>query len=213
MKLLSLIVAALPLCVPLGGTVLEFPVDGRADPAKLEAAKARLQFETWNCAKHPLKDPGNVRLPVCSQCGQAMAKVEVDPKTERHLRLSAEEQRLSVVSGPWPGLGLLRQSAVEKAIQDTGLKLRPTGWHLREHVLLEVEAGAKATREDLTKALATFGKTEFDGPGMLVLVRLAEKKGGHDHVVLVAAAKVASYTVKDTLWVMNQCSGELVTAR
>lgn len=211
MKLLFPAIAALPLLFPLGGTVIELPVDGRADPAKLEAATGKLELETWDCPRHPHEDPGHVQLLECASCQQPMTRTEVDAKVDRYLRLDVEGQRLRVVSGPWPGIALLRQSAIEKALQGTGLTLRATGWRLRKHVVLEVEA-AKGKREALEKALAAFGQVAFDRKGALVLVRLSDQKGGHDHAAMVAAVERAGCAVKDTLWIMNQCSGELVTA-
>jgi len=213
MKLLSLLVAALPLVLPLGGTLVDLPLEGRADAAKLDAAKARIRLETWDCAQHPHKDPGKVQLLNCSTCGQPLAKVEVDPKAERYLRVELTGQHVRVVTGPWTGIALLRQSTIDQALKDTGLTLRTTGWQLRGHVLLEVEAQAKGSREALAKALAPFGAAEIDGKTGLLLVRLAETKTGHDHAALVAAVKAANYSVKDTLWIMNQCAGELVTVK
>lgn len=233
MRLLSFAIAALPLVLPLGGTLLEFPVDGPADPAKVAAARKMLEVETWDCAKHPTKDPGKVQLPFCSACSQAMTKVEVDGKidseAERYLRLDVADQRLRIVSGPWTGIGMLRESTIEKALEDTGASLRKTGWQMRGHVLLEVEAKkaedtdgdetkAKAKTEakttangkSLAKALAAFGKVEAGAKGELVLVRFTEQKDGYDRAALVAAVEDAGYTVKDLLWIVNQCSGELV---
>jgi hypothetical protein len=212
MKLLALAIAVLPSVLPRGGTLLELPVDGRADAAKVAAAEKLLEFETWDCSRHPHEDRAGVRLPVCATCQQPMTRVRADAKLARYVRLEVAGDRLRIVCGAWTGVALLRQSAIERALAGTGVSLRATGRQLHGHVVLDVEVADRG-RAGLAKALAKFGKAEVPAQGSLVLVRLAEQANGHDHAALVAAVQAAGCTVVDTAWIVNQCSGGLATAR
>ncbi len=214
MKAARLLLSSWIAALPLGGTVLRFPVQGSVDPGKVAGLKAAIALETWDCAKHPAKDPGKIQLLRCATCGAALVKG--DGRTggeERFLRVEVDGSGLSIVSGPWTGIGLLRLSTVAAALEGTGLSLARQGLGLRSHVLFEVAPAAGSKPEELRQALAPFGRVEMDASPGLVLVRLEDKKPGPELDTLTTAVRDARYEVKDTLWIVNQCAGKLLSAR
>jgi len=214
MKAVHLLVSSWIAALPLGGTVLRFPVQGSADPDRVAGLKAAIALETWDCPKHPAKDPGKIQLLRCATCGAALVKG--DGRTggeERFLRVEVDGSGLSILSGPGTGIGLLRLSTIAAALEGTGLSLARQGLRLRSHVLFEVAPTSGAKPEELRQALAPFGRLEMDASPGLVLLRLEDKKPGPEHDTVTAAVRDARYEVKDTLWIVNQCAGELLAAR
>jgi hypothetical protein len=223
MKTIALLTALSLPFLPVGGTVLTFPLQGSSeDSGKTAGLKASITFETWDCPDHPAKDPGKIQLLRCATCGSALVRAETphgrkSEKSERIVRVEAKGRELTIVSGPWTGIGLLRLSTIRAALADTGLSVPDDGWKVAGHVLFEVAASAKAKPEakpeDLRRALAPFGAVEMDSLPGRVLVRLNGEKRDSEHVRLTQAIHRSGYEVKDTLWIVNQCSGELVLAR
>lgn len=229
MKTLAFVSIIACLLLPRGGTALEFPIQGTAKPGKVEAVKAAFRIETWDCPDHPAKDPAKVPAMRCPTCGKPLIRTDArqtdarqaEPKDgrERYQRVEVGEHTLQFVSGPSPGIGLLRRSTVVAALRDTGLSLVDKGCQLRGHVLFEVagkqkdqkDQKDKADPEALRKALAAFGTVEGKPGAEPVLVRLEDRKDPVELTTVTAAIAAAGYEVKDTLWIVNQCCGELVT--
>ena len=228
MKTLAFVSIVACLLLPRGGTSLDFPIQGTAKPGKVDAIKAAIRIETWDCPEHPSKDPAKVHAMRCPTCGKALIRTDAkqtDAKQtdarqaeqkdgrERYQRVEVGEHTLQFVSGPSPGIGLLRRSTVVAALRDTGLSLADKGCQLRGHVLFEVAGKQKdkADPEALRKALSAFGTVEGQPGAEPVLVRLADCKDPVEHATITAAIAAAGYDVKDTLWIVNQCCGELVT--
>lgn len=210
----TLILAALSVALlPAGATLLEFPIQGTAPADKIAAIRAAITFETWDCLEHPAKDPGKVRLLRCITCGKAMVRTDAKADQARYVRVNVQKDRLTIVSGPWTGIGLLRWSTITSALKDTGLSLIGKDIRLRGHVLFELTATAKAKPRALRKALGAFGIVEGEPLPGPVLLRLAEKKDPVEHDAVAEAICGAGYELADTLWIVNQCCGELVTAR
>jgi hypothetical protein len=199
--------------LPVGGTLLEFPIQGTAPAAKIAAIGPAITFETWDCREHPAKDPGVVQLLRCATCKKAMNRSDAKDDQEHRPRVEVKQDRLTIVSGPWTGIGLLRLSTITAALKDTGLSLLGKGMRLRGHVLFELTATRQSKPEALRLALGAFGVVEGEPVPGPVLLRLAEKKEAVEYEAVAAAIRDAGYAVKDTLWIVNQCCGELVTAR
>lgn len=213
MKTLALVAILGVALLPRGGTLLEFPIKGSAPPEKIAAIAAAITVETWDCLEHQTKDPGKIRLLRCATCGKAMARTDGKKALARDLRIDVGKDSLRIVSGPWTGIGLLRRSTLTAALHGTGLSLVDKGWRLHGHVLFELKAKAGAKPDALRKALEAFGTVE-GGPGAgPVLVRLADRKEHVEHDTLVAVIRETGYELEDTLWIVNQCCGELVTIR
>jgi hypothetical protein len=215
MKTLAFVSIVACLLLPRGGTSLDFPIQGTVKPGKVDAIKAAIRIETWDCPEHPSKNPTKIHAMRCPTCGKALIRTDAKQTDgrERYQRVEVGEHTLQFVSGPWPGIGLLRRSTVVAALRDTGLSLLDKGCQLRGHVLFEVAGKQKdkADPEALRKALSAFGTVEGQPGAEPVLVRLADRKDPVEHAAITAAIAGAGYDVKDTLWIVNQCCGELVT--
>lgn len=216
MKTFAVVTMLSVLIVPRGGTLLEFPIQGVTRGAKADAIKTALEFETWDCLAHPAEDPGKIQTLRCAVCRKPMIRTDAKRQEpadgrERYLKAEVRKDSLRVVSGPWTGIGLLRRSAVAAALRGTGLSLAEDGLQLHGHVMFEVTAKPKAKPEALNKALSVFGTVEGSPAAGPVLLRLARREDPVEHATVADAIRAAGYTLDDTLWIVNQCGGRLVT--
>jgi hypothetical protein len=191
-----------------GGTLLTFPIAGSLAEADAEALKA-IPVEIFDCEKHSLDHPGNIQLLHCKTCQTKMAKKDA-ATVERYSNIRVAKDKIDIISGACPGIALLRASKVEDALTARNVRLVRKGWKLRGHVIFDVGATPKSDFANLKRALEAFGRVEADKEALRVLLHFPEKGGPADHDAIVAAIEGAAWSVKDTLFIINQCQGKLV---
>ncbi|MBI2930922.1 MAG: hypothetical protein HYY16_04670 [Planctomycetes bacterium] len=188
------------LCAPLGGTLLEIPLD-EASPGKAEELAKRFQEVPIAVLGHTCasRESRVFRYDACVDCGAAF-KIETET-----VALDVRDNVLSVGHGGRGPLCVLRLSAIEKILQEAGVKpIR--GKFLDGHFALHV-SGGKA-KEFAVEVGMLDGVDDFHFSENVVYVN-QERSRPVEFASLQKIAREQEVKIDDISWVLSRCMGKV----
>ena len=197
------------LFAPRGGTLLEFRIRGDVPAAKRAAVEAAVVTTTLDCRTHPRPEDKQTKHLGCETCGGPLQTRDSAPGETRWMQVELKNDSLRVLVGTWPGLAVLRWSTIETALAGSGASANTRDCMLHGRVFLELGATATAEPAVLARVLAMFGSAEGKLDAAQIPLQIGPRPVGLE--LLRAAVQSAGYELKDALWLVNQCGGELVT--